>query len=124
MPEIPSVLLIDDEEAVLLATAQMLRTHGYTPFFYTSPMKAVEAFRAAPSQFDLVITDMTMPGKTGVEVGRELLQIRPDLPVILTTGFSEAITKEKALDAGFSDFLPKPYGVAALTSAVDNVLHD
>ena len=80
-------MLVDDELPIIRAGETMLRRLGYQPFVFTDPEQAREAFRRAPHEFDVVITDLTMPRLTGVALTAGVVQIRRDLPVILTTGY-------------------------------------
>jgi PAS domain S-box-containing protein len=102
------ILLVDDEESVAMVERDMLVTLGYQVNFFTSSEKALEQFRQNPLSYDLVITDMTMPKITGDKLSQELLAIRPDLPIILCTGFSELINRESALQLGIRQFVTKP----------------
>jgi DNA-binding NtrC family response regulator len=79
-------------------------------------------FKTQPDTFDLVITDMTMPGITGDMLSRELMKIKPDIPIILCTGFSETITPQKAHEIGIKEFLKKPVVLSDLAWAVRNAL--
>lgn len=118
------VLVIDDEESLVHMTGTILQKLGYTVSGYTSSMEALQAFRARPDSFDLLITDQTMPMLTGMETAREMLAIRYDLPVILYTGFSETTSPEKAKEAGIRRFLYKPLSTAQLAGAVREVLDE
>jgi two-component system cell cycle sensor histidine kinase/response regulator CckA len=102
------ILFVDDEEMLVELGKSMLTGLGYDVIGKTSSLEALELFRARPERFDLVITDMTMPNMTGIELARELMCIRPGIPVILCTGFSEAITPEKAKALGLREFIMKP----------------
>jgi PAS domain S-box-containing protein len=102
------VLFVDDEKAIVEIGQRMLEHLGYEVVVRTSSIEALQLFRAQPDKFDLVITDMTMPNMTGEHLAQELMCIRPDIPVILCTGFSEHITKEKASALGICEFLMKP----------------
>ncbi|MEA3358259.1 MAG: cache domain-containing protein [Thermodesulfobacteriota bacterium] len=102
------ILLIDDETQIIDMEKQMLEKLGYQVTALTSSIDALQAFKAAPDKFDLVITDMTMPNMTGDKLTGELKNIRPDIPVILCTGFSEKISKESAGALGVAGFLMKP----------------
>ena len=86
----------------------MLEYLGYKVTTRTNSTEALEDFRLQPDIFDLVITDMTMPKMTGDKLAVELIKIRPDIPIILCTGFSELITKEKAENMGIKGFVMKP----------------
>lgn len=102
------ILFVDDEEAIVLMTQQMLERLGYQVTSHTSSVEALEAFRAKPDAFDLVITDMTMPNMTGIELVPRLREIRADIPVIICTGFSEMVDEEKAKDMGILAYIMKP----------------
>ncbi|RZB32554.1 MAG: hypothetical protein SRB2_04246 [Desulfobacteraceae bacterium Eth-SRB2] len=102
------ILFIDDEESLVKMGNQRLERLGYTVDAMTSPIEALELFRSQPDQFDLVITDLTMPKMTGDKLVKEILNIRPDIPVILCTGFSEKIDEKKANAIGAADYIEKP----------------
>jgi len=116
------ILFVDDEEALVQLGKGMLSGLGYEVIGRTSSTEALELFRARPNRFGLVITDMTMPNMTGVELAQELMRIRPDIPVILCTGFSETITPEKAKAIGFKDFIMKPLIRRQVAEAIRRVL--
>jgi DNA-binding NtrC family response regulator len=80
-------------------------------------------FRAAPEGFDLIMTNVTMPKLTGVDLAREMLKQRPELPVILMTGFSGGWTKERARQLGVRDMLFKPISLQAMANAIESSLH-
>ena len=90
------ILFVDDEEAVIAFGKRMMELLGYTVTATTSSTDALELFRQNPSGFDLVITDQTMPKITGSELATNFLEIRPDIPIILCTGYSSIIDEEKA----------------------------
>ncbi|MGD2028403.1 MAG: cache domain-containing protein [Desulfobacterales bacterium] len=102
------ILFIDDEESLVKIGHQRLERLGYKVESSTSPIEALERFRSRPDQFDLVITDLTMPKMTGDKLVKEILNIRPDIPVILCTGFSEKIDEKKANAIGAADYIEKP----------------
>jgi len=116
------ILLVDDEEPVALLEKQMLKRLGYTVSSCTSSLEALEVFRASPDAFDLVVTDMTMPKMTGNQLAKELIPIRPDIPIIICTGFSEHINKERAIAIGIKDFLMKPVVKSEMAEVVRRVL--
>ncbi len=103
-----SILFVDDEEAIALLGQGMLEHFGYEVTVFTNSVEALETFRRAPHRFDLVITDQTMPSLTGEVLARELRRIRPDIPIVLCTGFSHVIDAEKAYAQGIDAFLMKP----------------
>jgi len=88
----------------------------------TSSVEALELFRADPRRFDLVITDLTMPNITGDKLASRILEIRPDIPIILCTGFSTKITQEKVREMGISHLLMKPISMKELAKAVRTAL--
>ena len=116
------ILFVDDEEELVNLGKEMLTGLGYQVIGRTSSREALELFRALPSQFDLVITDMTMPNLTGVELAQELMRIRPDLPVILCTGFSETITPQRAKSLGMREFVMKPIVTRQIAAAIRRAL--
>ena len=95
---------------------------GYKVTIRTSSTEALELFKAKPGYFDLVITDMSMPNMTGEELSREVMKIRPDMPIILCTGFSHIISKEKAREIGIQAFIMKPLVRKDLAETVRRVL--
>ena len=102
------ILLVDDEPELALLGKEALERFGYTVFSTVDPVEAFEAFRAAPDKFDLVVTDQTMPNMTGMELAAELRQIRPNIPVILCTGYSELVTEQNMRAADIQDVMMKP----------------
>jgi PAS domain S-box-containing protein len=102
------ILFVDDEEQIVNMARQMLEDLGYHVTPRTSSVEALEAFRARPDEFDLVITDMTMPNMTGAELAPRLLEIRSDIPIILCTGFSEIMDENKAKAIGIREYVMKP----------------
>jgi PAS domain S-box-containing protein len=118
------VLVVDDEPALVEMARQILTRLGYQVTGFSDPREALARFQDAPHAFDLVITDMTMPKITGRKLAHAVRQVRRDLPVILTSGYSNSIGDEEARQAGFSAFLKKPYGALALSQAVRRVLDD
>ena len=118
------ILFVDDEETMVVLGKEMLEPLGYRVSARTSSDEALEAFRAHPEAFDLVITDMTMPRLTGSELARELMAIRADIPIILCTGFSELINEKKAQEAGIRAFVMKPYVIASIAKTIRSVLDE
>jgi CheY-like chemotaxis protein len=116
------ILLVDDEQMVADFTAEMLGHLGYRVVLQTDPVQALDHFRKSPEQFDLVISDMTMPGMDGERLARELMSIRPEIPVILCTGYSEKMDLEKAGQIGAKAFLFKPVKMKELAVAVRETL--
>ncbi len=116
------ILYIDDEETLIDLGENMLAKLGYHVVTRTSPIEAIEAFKANPDKFDLVISDMTMPNMTGDILAQELMKIRSDIPVIICTGFSEQISADKVKAIGISGFLMKPLTIRELARTVRSVL--
>jgi len=107
----------------LVAIGQrMLGQLGYDVVAKTSSMEALETFRSQPDQFDLVVTDFTMPGMTGASLATEVLGIRPDIPIILCTGFNERIDEDMAGELGIAEFVLKPLNMQVLQETVSRAL--
>jgi PAS domain S-box-containing protein len=102
------ILLVDDEPSIVTLEKQMLERLGYSVTSRVNSLEALAAFTQNPFRFDLVITDMTMPSMTGDQLTKALRKIRPDIPVIVCTGFSERLDREKAESTGINGFLMKP----------------
>jgi len=116
------ILFIDDEPGLVEIGKQMLEKLGYDVVVRTSSIESLELFREQPDRFNLVITDMTMPQMTGDKLAQELMQIRPDIPIIICTGFSERMTEEKAKEMGIKAFAMKPLVMRDLANTVRKVL--
>ena len=112
------ILLIDDEEALVLVGQKMLEHAGYEACGFTCPEKALARFSQNPDDFDLVITDMTMPKLTGDKLKSKIHERRPKMPVILCTGYREVMEAAKSADSGFANVLMKPLLMEALLQAV------
>ena len=95
---------------------------GYEVTAMNDSTEAFETFSSDPSRFDLVITDQTMPGITGLNLAREILKIRPDIPVILCSGHSDAVTLDTLKEAGITEFLMKPLAKKDLAEVIRRVL--
>jgi signal transduction histidine kinase len=117
-----TILLVDDEEALLGTFQKILEQMSYTVITIDNSPGALEIFRKTPSRFHLVICDMTMPQMTGIQLAGELLSLRPDLPIILCTGFSEFIDAKKAKAVGIKEFLMKPFSKRTLATTIRRVL--
>ena len=115
------VLFVDDEETLVLMAQEMLQRLGYRVSVCSSSRAALEAFAAGPGDFDLLITDQTMPHMTGDALARAVRKIRPDLPIILCTGFSYTMSHEKAAEQGIDAFVLKPLTLRDLGAAVRKV---
>ena len=113
------ILFVDDELAVAQVGQEMLQALGYVVMASTNPLEALEVFRAAPQRFDVVITDQTMPAMTGDKLVFELRRIRPDIAIILCTGYSHILAEEQARAIGVDAYLLKPL----LAADYDRVIH-
>jgi signal transduction histidine kinase/CheY-like chemotaxis protein len=102
------ILLVDDEEPLVKVGEQMLASFGYRVTPKTSSLEALQVFKAAPDQFDLVITDLTMPKMTGLDLSRQILELRADMPIILCTGFSDTLKRNTAKSMGICELAMKP----------------
>jgi CheY-like chemotaxis protein len=116
------LLFVDDEEWLVDMWKEILESLGYQMTVTTRPLEALERFKENPQNFDLVIADQTMPQMTGLELAQELLALRPELPIILVTGFSQVVTPEKAKAAGIREYIMKPLSISELTNAISQAL--
>ncbi len=117
-----SILVIDDEPAIAKTVARLLEHLGYVVMSETDPRSALALFRKEPNKFDLILTDLTMPGMTGVELAVQMLQIRPHLPILLTTGFGGSWDRETLLGLGILEMILKPASPLTLAKAVSEAL--
>ena len=116
------VLVVDDEEQVLMVASLLLEKLGYRVTAMVSSVEALRYFEQNTESIDLLLTDMTMPGLTGLQLSREALKIKPELPIILCTGFSETINEKKAKAEGVREFLLKPIGKMDFAKAIRKAL--
>ena len=116
------ILFVDDENALVNVGKRMLERLGYKVTTKTSALDAIAAVRDQPESFQLVITDLTMPHMDGIKLGSQLLQVRPQLPIILSTGYSGMMTEDSVKELGFRGLLVKPATARALSEAVHRAL--
>jgi len=116
------ILLVDDEEIVVAVTSEILGTLGYEVVSVPRSSDALELFRSQSDRFHLVITDQTMPGMTGMELAAELLRVRPDISIILCTGFSDEKVRETAATIGVRRIMSKPFALHELATTVREIL--
>jgi CheY-like chemotaxis protein len=119
-----SILVVDDEPQIVDLLRVTLSRMGYRVSAFTDSLEALAVFEANPQNFQVVLTDMTMPGMTGEELAHRVLAVRPGLPVILTTGFSERINESQARRLGIRKFLYKPIVRENLAVALREALQD
>jgi len=116
------IMFVDDDEVLIDMTKKIITSLGYTVNAQKNSREALDSFRKNPDAFDLVITDYTMPHMTGYELSKDILRIRPDIPIILCTGFSEAISSEQAKEAGIREFIMKPIDRRNMAEIIRKVL--
>ena len=117
-----SILYVDDEAALAHLAEKLLKSRGYQVVAETDSMAALALFKQNPGRFDAVITDMTMPKMTGDNLAKELINIRPDIPVILCSGYSEHISEDRAKEIGIREFILKPLDIRTMAETIRKVL--
>jgi CheY-like chemotaxis protein len=118
-----TLMIVDDERALVALAEETLAELGYEPVGFDSSVAALQAFRAEPERFDLVLTDETMPDLTGTELARELRQLRPEISIILMSGYGGAQLSERAQAAGVIDVLRKPLVRRDIAEPIARALH-
>lgn len=116
------VMIVDDEEPIIRILTGMLQRLGYRVTSHQSSLEALARFQADPDQFDLLVTDMTMPDMTGIKLVREVKKIRPELPVIICTGYSEKLDVDGYKALGLDGYIMKPMTTREISETVRNVL--
>ncbi len=116
------VLCVDDEPALIELLRDQLETLGYRITAHVSPMEALSDFLSRPLDFDVVVTDLTMPGMSGAELAERILKVRPDLPIVMATGYGRVMTEESARELGLRPLLYKPFSMAVLGEAIQDAL--
>lgn len=116
------ILLVDDDEAILQSLRKVLEHLGYGVITKKNGKAALEEFSSQPKSFDLIITDQIMPGLLGSDLSQKILSIRPDVPIILCTGYYDKIDKEKARGIGIQEFILKPVNIYEIAQAIRRVL--
>jgi CheY-like chemotaxis protein len=116
------ILVVDDEPTISDMTRKRLEKLGYQVSVSNGSMEALALFRKEKDRFDLVITDQTMPQLTGESMAGEFLAIRPDIPIILTSGYSAVVDEEKAIQSGIKAFLMKPVSQNELAVTIRKIL--
>jgi CheY-like chemotaxis protein len=110
------VLYLDDEESLVTLAHRLLERLGYRVSGFSDPEQAIRAFKEAPQDFDLIVTDLSMPGVSGIDVARRMLEVRPDIPVFLTTGYVRPEDVERAHRVGVREVIWKPATVHEMAS--------
>jgi CheY-like chemotaxis protein len=118
------ILLIDDEEMLVELGQTMLERLGYQVTARTNSLDALSTFQNQPNVFDMVITDQTMPVMTGIELARRIMQIQPEIPIILCTGYSTNATEDKVKSMGIKGFAMKPLALEALAELIRKILDE
>ncbi len=119
-----TILIVDDEENIIKMTSMMLQRMGYKVYSFRDSVKALESFSSDPDKFDLVITDMAMPRMPGDKLAAELIKVRPDIPILLCTGFSDKINSETVKSLGIREVLEKPIEKKYFAQKIRDVLDD
>ncbi|MBN1906253.1 MAG: response regulator [Deltaproteobacteria bacterium] len=118
------ILFVDDEAAIAKVGSQLIKQLGYMVISCTSSIEALELFRQKPDEFDLIITDTTMPGMSGDKLAIQLMKIRKDIPVILCTGYSKKISEDISRQIGVKELIYKPFIMADLARKIRSVLDE
>jgi PAS domain S-box-containing protein len=119
-----TIMLVDDEKAIRQIFEEFLTGHGYEVALFENGAAALNAFKSDPESADLVITDMTMPELTGDKLSEKILEIRPDMPIILWCGFSEDISEDTAVGMGIKKYIQKPVSPRDLLQSIRNILDE
>jgi CheY-like chemotaxis protein len=119
-----TIMLVDDEKAIRQIYEEFLTGHGYEVALFENGTAALNAFKADPKSVDLVITDMTMPELTGDKLSEKILEIRPDMPIILWCGFSEDISEDTAVGMGIKKYIQKPVSPRDLLQSIRKILDE
>jgi CheY-like chemotaxis protein len=117
------ILFIDDEPVLAHIGEKLLKRLGYRVTVKTSSLEALELFSVQPDNFDLVISDQTMPHLTGIQLAQNIIRLRPEMPIILCTGSSETVTAKKDPNNAIREYLLKPFNVGDLAKTIQQVLH-
>lgn len=119
-----TILLVDDEDALVELLDASLGGLGYRVTGFTSAEAALEAFRSAPLQFDAVVSDLSMPGMSGLELARSVLEVRPQTPIVLTSGYVRAADEAAARELGVRGFAEKGVSIEEIARELDRILRN
>lgn len=118
------ILFVEDEEILAKMGKEMLEMIGYTVIAHNRSLEALETFLNQPDQFDIVITDLTMPGMTGIDLAQRILRVRPELPIILCTGYSNVVSEASAKAIGIREFVLKPLAMSSIAQLIRKVIDE
>lgn len=118
------ILLVDDESSLVRMNKELLRRLGYTVIGFTDPVKALESFEKNPGRYDLLLTDLTMPNMTGTELARAIIDIRPEIPVIICTGYGQSLSLEQAKHMGIRNIVLKPVVKQEIAASIRKALSE
>jgi CheY-like chemotaxis protein len=116
------ILFVDDEDLLVEVGSQVMGSLGYQVTCFTSSLEALEAFKQTPQTFDVLLTDMNMPKMSGLDLAKEVIRIRPDMPILLCTGFSERISASRSESLGIRKTIMKPMVARDIALAVREAL--
>ncbi len=119
-----NILLVDDEECLVFPQKKIIERLGYSVTALTNSLETLELFKKDPQRYDLIITDLTMPHLTGDRLAAEVMAIRPDIPVIIATGYSDAVDRDKVKQSGIRAFIPKPCKRQELAKTIRLILDE
>ena len=117
------ILFVDDDEVMTMLTSVALKRHGHQVTSFSDARDALEAFRRAPQAFDVVVSDIRLGSASGIELSSHMLRIRPDVPILLTSGLILDEDRERARQAGVSAVLPKARVMTDLAAVIEQLLH-
>jgi len=117
-----TILLVDDEEPIMKMEQKILERLGYNVIAKTGSVEALEAFKSNPNKYDLILTDMTMPNMTGIQLAYEIKSIKNEIPIIICTGFSDQINEESFEKLGVQGFVLKPLVIGQLSHKIREIL--
>jgi CheY-like chemotaxis protein len=118
-----AVMIVDDEKPLVALAEEMLAELGYEPIGFGSSIAALQALQEAPDRFDIVLTDETMPDLTGTALAGQIRRLRPDLPIVLMSGYSGSQLHERAREAGIREVLRKPLQSRDMADCLARILH-
>jgi CheY-like chemotaxis protein len=117
-------MIVDDDAAVLRLGHQLIHLAGFVPEAHSNPLSALKKFEAAPQEYSAVVSDLTMPGMTGVELARQIRRLRPNLPFVLASGYLHAEAKGGAEESGVVHVIKKPFDIREFTAKLRAAVGD